>query len=198
MARRRGNGRALPFRRSSVLARPRYLRACLALPVAFARPHAPRRRAARAMAERSGRRRHRTRSDRKRSRSFARRSIFAKRSQPPAARRAISTPSHSAAGHRPLQRRRASGFEPPPLSWPPPSSPAVVWWARGGPLAPLLIAIVLKMILTRPSRARVARIVRGVERPLAAARRPRRHARCSSNSRRFAARVLDGDPRRGC
>jgi hypothetical protein len=42
----------------------------------------------------------------------------------------------------------------------------VVWWARGGPLAPLFIAIILKMILLRPSRARVARTVRGVERPL--------------------------------
>ena len=41
-----------------------------------------------------------------------------------------------------------------------------VWWVRGGPLAPLLVAIILKMILTRPSRARVARTVRGVERPL--------------------------------
>jgi hypothetical protein len=34
------------------------------------------------------------------------------------------------------------------------------------PIAPLLVAIILKMILTRPSRARVARTVRGVERPL--------------------------------
>ena len=41
------------------------------------------------------------------------------------------------------------------------------WWAAGGPEAPLLIAIVLKMLLTRPSRARVARVVKGVERPLA-------------------------------
>jgi len=41
-----------------------------------------------------------------------------------------------------------------------------VWWARGGPVSPLLIAIVLKMVLTRPSRKRVARVVRGVERPL--------------------------------
>ena len=48
----------------------------------------------------------------------------------------------------------------------PASSAAVVWWARGGPLAPLLVVIILKMILTRPSRTRVARIVRGVERPL--------------------------------
>ena len=39
-------------------------------------------------------------------------------------------------------------------------------WARGGPLAPLLIAILLKMVLTRPSRTRVARVVRGVEAPL--------------------------------
>ena len=42
----------------------------------------------------------------------------------------------------------------------------VVWWARGGPLSPLLTVIILKMILTRSSRTRVARIVRGVERPL--------------------------------
>jgi hypothetical protein len=42
----------------------------------------------------------------------------------------------------------------------------VVWWVRGGPLTPLLVAIMLKMILTRPSRTRVARIVRGVEGPL--------------------------------
>ncbi len=41
-----------------------------------------------------------------------------------------------------------------------------VWWATGGPLAPVLIVILLKMALTRPSRKRVARIVRGVERPL--------------------------------
>ncbi len=39
-------------------------------------------------------------------------------------------------------------------------------WIRGGPITPLLVAIVLKMILTRPSRTRVARVVRGVERPL--------------------------------
>ncbi len=43
---------------------------------------------------------------------------------------------------------------------------AVVWWVQGGPLSPLMVAIILKMILTRPSRTRVARIVRGVERPL--------------------------------
>ena len=42
----------------------------------------------------------------------------------------------------------------------------VVWWVQGGPLSPLMVAIILKMILTRPSRTRVARIVRGVERPL--------------------------------
>jgi hypothetical protein len=41
-----------------------------------------------------------------------------------------------------------------------------VWWAIGGPLAPLLIVILLKMILTRPSRKSVARVVRGVEAPL--------------------------------
>ena len=40
------------------------------------------------------------------------------------------------------------------------------WWVTGGPAAPLFIVILLKMILTRPSRQRVARIVRGVERPL--------------------------------
>lgn len=41
-----------------------------------------------------------------------------------------------------------------------------VWWVQGGPLAPVLIVIILKMVLTRPSRTRVARVVRGVERPL--------------------------------
>ena len=40
------------------------------------------------------------------------------------------------------------------------------WWGRGGHVAPFLIAILLKMVLTRPSRTRVARVVRGVERPL--------------------------------
>jgi len=40
------------------------------------------------------------------------------------------------------------------------------WWARGGPVSPLLIVILLKMVLTRPSRKRVARVVRGVEGPL--------------------------------
>jgi hypothetical protein len=39
-------------------------------------------------------------------------------------------------------------------------------WAQGGSSTPLLLAIILKMILTRPSRTRVARVVRGVERPL--------------------------------
>lgn len=43
----------------------------------------------------------------------------------------------------------------------------VAWWARGGPAAPLLAVIVLKMMLTRPSRTRVAHVVRGVENPLA-------------------------------
>jgi hypothetical protein len=42
----------------------------------------------------------------------------------------------------------------------------VVWWIRGGPLTPLLLVLILKMIMTRPSRTRVARVVRGVERPL--------------------------------
>lgn len=41
-----------------------------------------------------------------------------------------------------------------------------VWWVRDGPVAPLFVAIILKMVLTRPSRKRVARVVRGVERPL--------------------------------
>ena len=41
-----------------------------------------------------------------------------------------------------------------------------VLWARGGPVSPLLIVVALKMVLTRPSRKRVARVVRGVERPL--------------------------------
>ncbi len=42
----------------------------------------------------------------------------------------------------------------------------LVWWAQGGPIAPLLLVVLLKMILTRPSRQRVAHVVRGVERPL--------------------------------
>ena len=42
----------------------------------------------------------------------------------------------------------------------------VVWWVRGGPLGALSAVIIVKMILTRPSRQRVARVVRGVERPL--------------------------------
>ena len=42
----------------------------------------------------------------------------------------------------------------------------IVWWVRGGPLSPLLLVLILKMIMTRLSRKRVARIVRGVERPL--------------------------------
>lgn len=41
------------------------------------------------------------------------------------------------------------------------------WWGNGGPVAPFLIAMLLKMVLTRPSRTRVARVVRGVEGPLA-------------------------------
>jgi hypothetical protein len=41
-----------------------------------------------------------------------------------------------------------------------------VWWLWGGPMTPVLLAIILKMVLTRPSRRRVARVVRGVERPL--------------------------------
>ncbi len=41
-----------------------------------------------------------------------------------------------------------------------------IWWGRGGTLAPLLIVLLLKMVLTRPSRRRVARVVRGVEAPL--------------------------------
>ncbi len=42
----------------------------------------------------------------------------------------------------------------------------VILWARGGPVAPLLAVIIAKMLLTRPSRQRVSRIIRGVERPL--------------------------------
>ena len=42
----------------------------------------------------------------------------------------------------------------------------LVWWAQGGPVAPLLLVILLKMILTRSSRKRVAHVVRGVEGPL--------------------------------
>jgi hypothetical protein len=41
------------------------------------------------------------------------------------------------------------------------------WWVLGGPLAPLLAAILFKMLLTRPSRKRVAQIVRAVDGPLA-------------------------------
>jgi hypothetical protein len=43
---------------------------------------------------------------------------------------------------------------------------ATIWWARGGPATPLYVFIVLKMVLTRPSRERVARVVEGVEHPL--------------------------------
>ncbi|HKY19809.1 MAG TPA: hypothetical protein VJM31_01205 [Vicinamibacterales bacterium] len=39
-------------------------------------------------------------------------------------------------------------------------------WAVGGAVAPFLIAILLKMVLTRSSRTRVARVVRGIEGPL--------------------------------
>jgi len=39
-------------------------------------------------------------------------------------------------------------------------------WAQGGSSTPLLLAIMFKMILMRPSRKRVAHVVRGVERPL--------------------------------
>lgn len=42
----------------------------------------------------------------------------------------------------------------------------VVWWVQGGSATPMLIVIMLKMVLTRPSRKRVSRVVRGVERPL--------------------------------
>ena len=42
----------------------------------------------------------------------------------------------------------------------------LTWWIRGGPLSPLIVFMILKMLLTRPSRARVARVVRGVESPL--------------------------------
>lgn len=42
----------------------------------------------------------------------------------------------------------------------------VAWWVQGGSATPMLIFIILKMVLTRPSRKRVARVVRGVERPL--------------------------------
>jgi hypothetical protein len=41
-----------------------------------------------------------------------------------------------------------------------------LWFLQGGPGSPLLLVILLKMALTRPSRQRVARVVRGVERPL--------------------------------
>jgi hypothetical protein len=42
----------------------------------------------------------------------------------------------------------------------------IAWWVQGGPLSPLLAVLILRMILMRPSRRRVARIVRGVEAPL--------------------------------
>ena len=42
----------------------------------------------------------------------------------------------------------------------------IAWWVRGGPLTPLLLVLMLKMIVTRLSHKRVAGIVRGVERPL--------------------------------
>jgi hypothetical protein len=43
---------------------------------------------------------------------------------------------------------------------------AAAWWIQDGPITPLVVALILKMVLTRPSRDRVARVVRGVERPL--------------------------------
>jgi hypothetical protein len=43
---------------------------------------------------------------------------------------------------------------------------SIFWWLQGGSAAPLLVVILFKMALTRPSRERVARVVRGVERPL--------------------------------
>jgi hypothetical protein len=43
---------------------------------------------------------------------------------------------------------------------------SLAWWIRGGPLSPLIAFMIVKMFLTRPSRARVARVVRGVESPL--------------------------------
>ena len=42
----------------------------------------------------------------------------------------------------------------------------LAWWIRGGPASPLVAVLILKMLVTRPSRSRVARVVRGVERPL--------------------------------
>lgn len=42
----------------------------------------------------------------------------------------------------------------------------LAWWIRGGPVSPLLAVLILKMLVTRPSRSRVARVVRGVEKPL--------------------------------
>ena len=42
----------------------------------------------------------------------------------------------------------------------------LVLWLRGGPIAPLVAALLLKMFITRPSKKRVARVVRGVETPL--------------------------------
>jgi hypothetical protein len=40
------------------------------------------------------------------------------------------------------------------------------WWIFGGPLSPFLIVIIVKMILTRPSRKTVERVTEGVEAPL--------------------------------
>ena len=41
-----------------------------------------------------------------------------------------------------------------------------IWWLGGGLITPLLIVVMAKMALTRSSRRRVARVVRGVETPL--------------------------------
>ena len=149
----------------SLRARSRYLRPSLALSIALARAHAPRRRAARTLAERAGRRADHpsaaridrgaarsarfSRGARDRGQSIARRQHDRAERLGVGARRA-GEPLAANGGHR--ARAGIIG--------------GAVWWVRGGPISPLLIVIMLKMILTRPSRTRVARIVRGVDAPL--------------------------------
>ena len=172
----RRDRRAVSHRGSPLRARPRYLRSRLVVSTALARPHATRRRAARAMAERSGRRVRPSVSGRHQSWSFARRWIFARRWPPPAERRATSTRSRSAHGRRRRRRPRSLWLRTAAIVLAAGIIGGVVWWVRGGPLAPLLVVIILKMILTRPSRT--ARRAHRPRRRKAArtARHPRRHA----------------------